>query len=37
MTLEISAECKEHNYGKVRSQLNRSIRLILEENGIAIK
>ncbi|MBR3273773.1 MAG: mechanosensitive ion channel family protein [Clostridia bacterium] len=37
VTLEISAECKEHNYGKVRSQLNRSIRLILEENGIAIK
>ena len=37
VTLEISAECKEHNYGKVRSQLNRSVRLILEENGIAIK
>ena len=37
VTLENSAECKEHNYGKVRSQLNRSVRLILEENGIAIK
>ena len=37
VTLEISTECKEHNYGKVRSQLNRAIRLILEENGIAIK
>ena len=37
VTLEISVECKEHNYGKVRSQLNRAIRLILEENGIAIK
>ena len=35
--ISISAECKEHNYGKVRSKINREIRLILEENGIVIK
>ncbi len=37
VTLEIAAECKEHNYGKVRSRINREIRFILEENGIVIK
>lgn len=37
MTLTIIAECKEQNYGKVRTRLNREIRLMLEKNGISIK
>mgnify|MGYP002624201414 CR=1 FL=1 len=37
VTLTISAECKEHNYGKVRRQVNRAVRLILEDNGITIR
>jgi len=35
--IAISAECKEHNYGKVRSRINREIRLLLEEHGIVIR
>lgn len=37
VTLSITTECKEQHYGKVRSRVNREIRLILEENGIVIK
>ena len=37
MTLTIVAECKEQHYGRVRTRLNREIRLLLEENGITIK
>ena len=37
LTLTISARCKEHNYGKVRTRLNREIRLMLEKSGIKIK
>lgn len=37
VTLAITAECKEQHYGKVRSRINREIRLILEDNGITIK
>ncbi len=37
MKLTIVAECKEKNYGKVRSRLNREIRLMLEKYGVSIK
>ena len=37
VTIAISAECKEHHYGKVRSRVNREIRLLLEENGIVLR
>lgn len=37
LTLSIIAECKEHNYGHVRSRVKREIRLMLEKNGITIK